>query len=369
MNLYLFTEKLIKTAKKDNDDNSSLVGTGELGMGASLLAHPTTKKNLTGRETFYHGTAPHYAENIKREGIIPSKMKGSTDILETVNPEAANASRNMSFVTPDKTMARQYAVKSKDVSSKLEQLARDTGKAPTPLDSAREHLHWQQNSILDPAKQLEIANPINNKGILEISMPTWKDEIAYKIKQNPETSMGFDKFYSNTKKQSPITPRFVIKNIYNALDSAKGVEGGVPTEFIKGAPNYKRLGLKELGSYIKNRPGSFTKGVGAFGLGAGLAGHGLYNILKKEKTAEEKKEVKNEASYGERALRAIPYLVGMGTGSVASMVLKNQLKNVCNPTVIKGIQYGTPFVTALAMGSLYPKLKKQFEEDVYQGKK
>ena len=40
------------------------------------------------------------------------------------------------------------------------------------------------------------------------------------------------------------------------------------------------------------------------------------------KIAEEKKEVKNEVSYGERALRAVPYLVGMGTGSVASMVLK-----------------------------------------------
>ena len=169
MNLYLFTEQLIKTAEEE--DKKSLLNIGEMGIGASLLAHPSTKKNLTGRETFYHGTAPHYAENIKREGIIPSKMKGSTDILETVNPEAANASRNMSFVTPSKTLARQYAVKSKDVSSKLEQIARDTGKIPTPLDSAREHIHWQQNSILDPAKQLEIANPINNKGILEISMP------------------------------------------------------------------------------------------------------------------------------------------------------------------------------------------------------
>lgn len=367
MNLYLFTEQLIKTAKEE--DKKSLLNIGEMGIGASLLAHPSTKKNITGRETFYHGTAPQYAENIKREGIIPSKMKGSTDMLETVNPEAANASRNMSFVTPDKTLARQYAVKSKDVSSKLEQITRETGKAPTPLDSAREHLYWQQNSILDPAKQLEIANPLNNKGILEISMPTWKGEIASKIKQNPETAMGFDRFYSNIKKQSPITPRFAIKNIYNALDSAKGIEGGVPTEFIKGAPNYKRLGLKELGSYIKNKPGSFTKGVGALGLGAGLAGHGLYSMLNKEKTAEEGKKDKEEVSYGERAKRAVPYLLGMGTGSVASMVLKNQLKNVRNPAVIKGIQYGTPFVTALAMGSLYPKLKKQFEEDVYQGKK
>jgi hypothetical protein len=88
------------------------------------------------------------------------------------------------------------------------------------------------------------------------------------------------------------------------------------------------------------------------------------------KTAEEKKEVKKEeVSYGERAKRALPYLLGMGTGSVASMVLKNQIAKINNPAILQGIRYGTPFVTALAMGSLYPKLKKHFEEDVYQGKK
>jgi hypothetical protein len=366
MNLYLFTDTLIKTAKEDSKE--SPLNKGEAALGASLLFHPSTKKNITGRETFYHGTAPQHAEKIKQEGIIPSKMKGSTDILEVGNPEAATSSRNMSFVTPNKAFARQYAVKSKDVTSELEQLTRETGKAPTTLDSAREHLYWQQNAALDPSKQLEFANPLNNKGILEINMPTWKADIASKIKQNPETAMGFDRFYSNIKKQSPIKPpRFVIKNIYNALDSAKGIEGGVPTEFIKGAPNYKRLGLKELGSYIKNKPGSFTKGVGALGLGAGLAGHGLYNLLKKEKTAEEK--AKEEVSYGERAKRAIPYIIGMGAGGVASSILKTQLKGVKNKALLKGIQYGVPAITALTLGSVFPKIKKQFEDDVYLGKK
>lgn len=368
MNLYLFTEQLIKTAEEE--DKKSLLNIGEMGIGASLLAHPSTKKNITGRETFYHGTAPQYAEKIKQEGIIPSKVRGSTDILEALNPETANASRNMAFVTPDKTMARHYAVKSRDVSQRLNNLAVEKGRAVTPLESTREHLNWQNVEALDPKVQMDIANPFNNKGIVEMSMPTWKEEIASKIRQNPETAMGFDKFHANIKAQAPVTPpKFVLKNIYNQLDAAKGVEGGVGTEFIKGSPNYKRLGLKELGSYIKNKPKPFAKGVGAIGLGAGLAGHGLYSMLNKEKTAEEGKKDKEEVSYGERAKRAVPYLLGMGTGSVASMVLKNQLKNVRNPAVIKGIQYGTPFVTALAMGSLYPKLKKQFEEDVYQGKK
>lgn len=365
MNLYLFTDTLIKTAKEDSKE--SPLNKGEAALGASLLFHPSTKKNITGRETFYHGTAPQHAEKIKQEGIIPSKMKGSTDILEVGNPEAATTSRNMSFVTPNKALARQYAVKSKDVTSKLEQLTRETGKAPTTLDSAREHLYWQQNAVLDPSKQLEFADPLNNKGILEINMPTWKADIASKIKQNPETAMGFDKFYSNMKNQSPLTPRFISKNLYKLLDSAKGVEGGVSTDFIKGSPNYKKLNLKELGSYVKARPGGFAKGVGALGLGAGLLGHGVYNIYNQDKTAEEK--AKEEVSYGERAKRAIPYIIGMGAGGVATSVLKTQLKGIKNKALLKGIQYGVPAVTALTLGSVFPKIKKQFEDDVYLGKK
>ena len=85
------------------------------------------------------------------------------------------------------------------------------------------------------------------------------------------------------------------------------------------------------------------------------------------KTAEEK--AKEEVSYGERAKRAIPYIIGMGAGGVASSVLKTQLKGVKNKTLLKGIQYGVPAITALTLGSVFPKIKKQFEDDVYLGKK
>jgi len=90
------------------------------------------------------------------------------------------------------------------------------------------------------------------------------------------------------------------------------------------------------------------------------------------KTAEEK--AKEEVSYGERAKRAIPYIIGMGGAGVASKVITQQLKKIDaktprGKTALNTIRYATPFITALAMGSLFPKIKKQFEDDVYLGKK
>lgn len=112
---------------------------------------------------------------------------------------------------------------------------------------------------------------------------------------------------------------------------------------------------------------AFASYAGIAGAPLAIAGARKWWNNSQQKTAEEK--VKEEVSYGERAKRAIPYIIGMGAGGVASSILKTQLKGVKNKAVLKGIQYGVPAITALTLGSVFPKIKKQFEDDVYLGKK
>ncbi len=112
---------------------------------------------------------------------------------------------------------------------------------------------------------------------------------------------------------------------------------------------------------------AFASYAGIAGAPLAIAGARKWWNNSQQKTAEEK--AKEEVSYGERAKRAIPYIIGMGAGGVATSVLKTQLKGIKNKALLKGIQYGVPAVTALTLGSVFPKIKKQFEDDVYLGKK
>jgi hypothetical protein len=145
--------------------------------------------------------------------------------------------------------------------------------------------NWQRKAAVDPSTQQRVVNPLNNKGIAEISLPTWKEDIKNKIKANPEVAMGKETWTANVKKVAPAMLEKQRNLIFNVLDKAKGIEGGVSPEFIKGSPKYKGLGLSELGQYIKTKPGSFAKGLGLSTLGLGGIGFGakkLYDHYTKE---------------------------------------------------------------------------------------
>ena len=287
LEFYIESKNLLQEKEANEpDEKDVLLGLGAGAAGTAALTHPSLKKNITGRETFYHGTSPDYVPNIQQQGIVPSASRGSTDILEKVNPRAAAESRNMAFVTPNKTLARQYAEKGKSVKKTMDYM-RANGKTITPDTSALLNSQWQQAYSIDPKMQMAVQNPTNNAGILEVSLPSWKEDIAAKIKQNPEVAMGKEKFTQNMRMRgaNPIS----ANNIYNLFNKSKGIEGGVSPEFIKNSPKYKGLGFKELGQYIKAKPGQFAKGLGLGALGVAGLGYGankLYNAFNQNQTLQ-----------------------------------------------------------------------------------
>jgi hypothetical protein len=99
--------------------------------------------------------------------------------------------------------------------------------------------------------QLAVMNPFSNKGVITISAPRWKEE--YKKQSNP----------------------FQFKEI--------------KPEYIKGSKKYIPF-TKELGQYIKAKPGKFALGLGLGSAGIGVAGLGLKGMFKK-------KEQIKQASY------------------------------------------------------------------------
>jgi hypothetical protein len=273
---------LIKYAFKQ-EHKDKLLGTGLLGAGALTLSHSALKKNLTGRETFYHGTDPQNVPAIKQEGIRPSAKPGSSTILETINPEAGIKSKDLAFITTNKADARSYAIKQQDINNIIKK-QKQFGLDLNPMDI------MNVNSVFhEDLSKRNPKNPFNNSGIIKAEMPTWKKEISDLLLQNPETEKGF-------------VPGLGTKKEFDTLNQAKGIKGGLSPEFIKGSPKYKGLGLSELGQYIKAKPGSFTKGLGLGALGLGGVGFGAKKLYD---------------HYSKEASLAVPSLENLGLGILA----------------------------------------------------
>jgi hypothetical protein len=54
-----------------------------------------------------------------------------------------------------------------------------------------------------------------------------------------------------------------------------------PKYFVK-SPHYQRINLREIGKYVKARPGRFGAGLALGGAGLAGMGYGLHHLLKKD---------------------------------------------------------------------------------------
>lgn len=281
----------IKLAEEDEMTTTERVGRGAAGVagvagGAGLAASSPTRKYLTGREKYYHGTSPEIVERIKQEGIKPRKdipkryaARTATDVLDK---DLVEKSKGLSFLHKNKDAARNYA----EQKAELDHL-RDSHRAgfqsPT---NARDLVNAQMEA--------------RRSGVVDVDLPFWKYDRAV----NPEAGASFQE-YSDRKKRE-LVGRLLRRghSEKDALEAAEehlknnqkyykggfkdygertfAVRGAVSPEHIKNSPKYKPLSGKEVLQYMKKSPGNFAKGVGLGGTALGLGAWGaneLYESL------------------------------------------------------------------------------------------
>ena len=250
--------------QKENDKKKAVaLGATGIGLGASIIKKTYDRGNLTGRETLFHGTSAERAKQIRKKGLL-SKFTGhpasTTAAMKASDEELYNKLLGKVFLTPEKGIARVYSEM--------------TTRSEAPKTRLRE--------------KLAPINPLFREGIVKAKVPTWK----VKPVPNPHAVGTFEEFSEYNKNLN--LSRSDLKRQYRLLtEGVRVFEGDLPTRYIKGSKDFKRLDSKELKDYIKANPKRFAKGVGAAALGVGVAGASIYGA---KKMIDKHREMKKEAS-------------------------------------------------------------------------
>jgi uncharacterized protein YycO len=270
----------IATATPQEPSQDKLIGAAAVGGGA--LAAAKAKPLVTGRTRLYHGTSAEQAAQIRKTGLRSAAQVGVRGVTDVLPPEIRDPSRELAFTTPSKGTARTYQTQAERLKNVFK------GKPnPEAIQSSMMAMK------MDPTVYMDIMNPLNNKGIVTMDVPMWRKDVASRVVDNPEARGGLDNFRKATRQGFDFRPELVkdmeSKAMYDSLTKdTKVFKGGVDTEFIRGAKNFKGVSLREIGQYAKARPGRFGAGLALGAAGVGAAAYGAHKLLKKpkQKTAE-----------------------------------------------------------------------------------
>ena len=215
------------------------------GLGAALMSNALTSGDVTGRETLYHGTDAASADAIRRNGlkVTTDDTAVNTKVLKDADPERYNKALGKAYMTPSADEAMGYA----------------------------------------QGKNLRSGNFFAGEGVVKANVPTWKMRMV----ANPEVDMPYKEFRQILSGQSQKLQEMqkpfvdaVLYPVYRSLRKARTFEQDVPTEYIRGASNYRGNSLGEIVDYARHNKLRFAKGLGKFTAGAGLTGAGAYGAYR-----------------------------------------------------------------------------------------
>lgn len=267
-----------KLTNRDADSNKTLGNTADTGKmlaGAGITKRLADKGHLSGRELLYHGTDPAAANSIKQTGLQPTSeaTAKSTKNLK-VNPEVYQKSLGKSYLTPHKAWANRYAIQSNLIAGGM-----------TP-----EGIH-DPNAVRDMVVKKGGKGVIRREakeGLVKAKVPTWKMNRV----PNPEVDgIPFHRWVSqnigdmNYYAMGPVQRAQVI-SMYNNYHDDVVLDGAVDPKYIKGS-KYVRPKGREVMEFIKANPGRFAKGALGAAAGLGLAAHGAYGLLNRNRAGDE----------------------------------------------------------------------------------
>lgn len=251
--------------EKPLTDSDVVVPASTLGGVAALQS---SKPLITGRTRFYHGTAKANVPGILENGLRPAgaNAKGITEVL---GDDIREKAKNLSYLTDKKNDGRYYYHQAEALKPLI-----DRGASREEIIKATKEFQG------DEVKQLGRLNPFDNKGIVEMDLPMWRQDVAAKKVPNPEARGTFEEFKKHLGIHGILTPEEQLRAVHKSLSDSTVMEGGVDPEFIRGSSKFKGVGLNEIGQYTKAKPKDFAKGVGLAGLGALGVGYGAHEAYK-----------------------------------------------------------------------------------------
>ena len=212
----------------------------------------------------YHGTAPDNVSPILKSGIQSAKTLkkpslNTSQLKNVLGSSVANEGEMLAYATPSKMLARIFALQ-----------AEHGGVSNTQLKMALKEI-----SPFEPLKAAISSR--RDKSVITASIPKWKANIV----NNPESAM-YRKRYGAILSDKVISK--LEKNLNNLMPA---FEGGIPAEYIKGSKKYIPW-TKEIGQYVKAKPGRFAAGLGVGLAGLSLAGIGASNMIKPKHEMEKR---------------------------------------------------------------------------------
>lgn len=325
----LFYNKLMEASDKDKQIGMSSIGVGGLAIHKS-------RPLISGRTKLYHGTTKENVSKILKHGIHPSKINANS-ITGILPDDIKNASKDLAFTTKSKKQARFYGGQAEYIKKRN-------------IKIGQGHAGDMRFMVDRIGIDMASHNPFDNKGIVKASVPLWNKNIAHRVVKNPEARGSFKEF-SRARIADPISK--VVE--YNELaNNTKAFKHGLPSRYIKGSKNYQKLGLKEIGKYIKTKPGRFGTGVTLGTAGVGAVGYGLHKLLKK-KSIKESELMEISPEYVINLLMNSKKV--SPTGIKKGIKILNQMS--LNAAKKKGIKAGvTNTIDSIVHLTRHPKVKK-----------
>lgn len=271
--------------KKDDEPNRfgqvSLGAAGVIG-GARLAG--SAKADLTGRETFYHGTNPVAKLKIQHTGLqakyTAQPGTATAELHGHGQGDAAEKSKGLVFTTKNRDYAEGMAFRGKArmMDPKRPRRAERALRGhPADLGEAANHLFRQVFDQADP----RVAD-----SVVEMEIPTWKKEWKAKMTDNPEYDEDVRRaktIYSKFLTGGPIrgAADSVAEHVRQSMNYGT-FKGDVGPEHVVGSRKFKPLDLDEFTEYASKHPGRIGRGLGtvAVGLGAmALGAKGIHGAL------------------------------------------------------------------------------------------
>lgn len=236
---------------------------------------------LTGRVPLRHGTSAGRAAAIRSKGLIPD---AATGVSEAVSKELAEAQRGLAFTTRSPGTAKTYARQQQGLEAfeadpaghsarmrdkavgRLAFLDKGLGYLPEGplrqavvdgLAPARQAIEKAELNPLAVARALAPRKPAANS-IVEMRVP--RDYIAAHEAPSVEGRKMFEALglSGNARKLQELAPNIPteLATELGALPAAAPfsrdvvLRGGVPSKYIKGAPDYQGVTLDELRKHL-----------------------------------------------------------------------------------------------------------------------
>lgn len=267
LNPETITDEQVEQIQKDEQKKSleRMGGAYAVGGGA-LLGHKAYRDgSLTGRRTFYHNTDKENVDSIKQHGLQASRAADGDNWTH----KALGSAIAMGNVNEGDLANKVYLANKPSTAFGVGVATQESAWNPDLMDSIKDAWANRKNvKVQMPLDEVEKLNIVENP---ELRGAKSGAEFHQKLKEFADEYNSHPAVWRKMEAPSAFDSKMAFRGLGK---NTTVVEGDIPSQFIKGGEGFQSLKAGELLSHIKNRPGTFAKGVGIGAAGLGLAGAG-----------------------------------------------------------------------------------------------